>query len=44
MKKMLQSDQVDAVSKMSEYALLNPNFDEHFVKIELNNSLKQLRV
>ena len=39
MKKMLQTEQVDAIQKLSEYALKNPNFNEHFVKVECGNRI-----
>ena len=39
MKKMLQTDQIDAIYKLSEYALKKPNFNEHFVRIECNNRI-----
>ena len=39
MKKMLQTDQIDAIAKLSEYALLKPNFNEQFVRIECNTRI-----
>lgn len=40
---MLKIDQVDAVEKLSEYALKNPNFNKHFVGYECRNRIKELK-
>lgn len=44
MKEKLQVETKQAVEQMSEYALINPNFNYKFVKIESETLIAELRV
>ena len=43
MKNMLKTEQMNAIAKLSEYALKNPNYNESAVRYECGNRINELR-